>query len=222
MPASAIKDIEDSLEGLPDDRRAVERRKRLHEWIDAGHGACLLRGPEIASMVQDTFLHFDGDRYRLHAWVVMPNHFHVLFEPLDDWPLGKIVASWKKFTARKIKDYLRNANQEPERNANREIGGPRGENANREIGGPGRENANREIGGPGGENANRRLAGPGSANLPIGIDQPIWQREYWDRYIRNASHYENTVEYIHYNPVAAGLTGQPEDWPWSSAEAPRT
>jgi REP element-mobilizing transposase RayT len=63
-------------------------------------------------MVQSTFLHFDGVRYRLHAWVVIPNHIHVLFEPIEEWALAKIVASWKKFTARKIKDHLRRANQE--------------------------------------------------------------------------------------------------------------
>ena len=116
LPKSAIEQIERSLEGLPDERRKIERRKRLHEWVDAGHGSCILRHPDIADMAQSTFLHFNDMRYRLHAWVVMPNHTHVLFQPINDWPLSKIVASWKKFTARKIGDYLRVANQE--------IGGP--------------------------------------------------------------------------------------------------
>ena len=124
LPKSAIEQVEHSLEALPDDRRKVERRRRLHEWVDAGHGSCILRHPDMAEMVENTLLHFNNTRYRLHAWVVMPNHIHVLFQPIDGWALNKIVASWKKFTARKIRDYFRDAN--------REIGDPG--NANLPIG----------------------------------------------------------------------------------------
>ena len=42
-------------------------------------------------------------------------------------------------------------------------------------------------------------------------------REYWDRYIRNDSHLRHTIDYIHQNPVKAGLCREPPDWPWSSA-----
>ena len=60
---------------------------------------------------------------------------------------------------------------------------------------------------------NQRLA------LRIPEENRLWMREYWDRFIRNAEHYRNVVEYIHRNPVKAGLCCQPEDWPWSSANA---
>jgi len=55
-------------------------------------------------MVQGSLLAFDSQRYRLLAWVVMPNRVHVLFQPINGWTVAKIVASWKKFTARKICD----------------------------------------------------------------------------------------------------------------------
>lgn len=42
-------------------------------------------------------------------------------------------------------------------------------------------------------------------------------REYWDRYIRDENHYRKTIDYIHRNPVSAGLCARPESWPWSSA-----
>jgi len=45
----------------------------------------------------------------------------------------------------------------------------------------------------------------------------FWQREPFDRYIRNEQHYENAVRYIEHNPVKAGLGDKPEDWRWSSA-----
>ena len=60
-----------------------------------------------------------------------------------------------------------------------------------------------------------------AANLGLQLPQRevgrFWMREYWDRYIRNESHYRKTVDYIHQNPVSAGLCPTPEAWPWSSA-----
>jgi len=50
--------------------------------------------------VQDSLRHFDGERYRLHAWVVMPNHVHAVLTPLASHELSDIVGSWKHYTAR--------------------------------------------------------------------------------------------------------------------------
>jgi REP element-mobilizing transposase RayT len=80
----------------------AERRRRLDAMIDEGRGACLLRVPEFAAIVGDSLQHFDAMRYRLIAWVVMPNHVHVLIEQLEGFRLGDIVRSWKSFTAKEI------------------------------------------------------------------------------------------------------------------------
>jgi len=45
----------------------------------------------------------------------------------------------------------------------------------------------------------------------------FWQREPFDRYIRNGTHFRRTLTYIENNPVKAGLCGKAEDWQWSSA-----
>ena len=45
---------------------------------------------------------------------------------------------------------------------------------------------------------------------------PLWQGRFFDRAVRTAKEYHETVEYIHWNPVKAGLVSRPEDWPWSS------
>ena len=37
----------------------------------------------------------------------MPNHAHVLFSVMPAYPLGEIVGSWKRFTARKANEHLR-------------------------------------------------------------------------------------------------------------------
>jgi putative transposase len=74
--------------------------------LDVGLGACWLRQPKIASLVQDALLHFDGERYRLIAWCLMPNHVHVVFEIVDGHSLTDILRSWKSFTARQANSKL--------------------------------------------------------------------------------------------------------------------
>ena len=75
---------------------------QIDEWLDQGSGSCLLKDPANASVVADALRHFNGDRYELASFVVMPNHVHVLFRPLEGHALPEIVKSWKGFTSREI------------------------------------------------------------------------------------------------------------------------
>ena len=161
LPKTVLLRLEAELKTFPEEKRDAERRRRIEAWIDAGHGSCILRNSAIAGMTQQSLLRFDAHRYRLLAWVVMPNHIHVLFQPMNGWTVAKIVASWKKFTASKIYDHHQRTSE--------------------------------------------------------GSSSPIWHREYWDRYIRNQDHFQQAIDYIHLNPVKAGLSATPEAWPWSSA-----
>ncbi len=117
---------------------AVER------WLDAGHGACVLKEPACAEIVAGALRHFDGSRCGHLAWVVMPNHFHLLFVQRPEWPLEKLLHSWKRFTARRI-------------------------------------------------------------NESLGKTGPLWQRDYFDRLIRDRKHFANCVRYLRRNPQRANL-----------------
>ncbi|MGD0123729.1 MAG: hypothetical protein ABSF46_00115 [Terriglobia bacterium] len=44
----------------------------------------------------------------------------------------------------------------------------------------------------------------------------MWQPRFFDRALRTVKEYNEKVEYIHLNPVRAGLVSRPEDWRWSS------
>ncbi len=44
----------------------------------------------------------------------------------------------------------------------------------------------------------------------------LFQPRFFDRALRTVREYHRKVEYIHMNPVKAGLASRPEDWPWSS------
>ena len=75
---------------------------RIHEWLDAGYGSCLLARPEICRVVDDALNFFNGQRYALGEYIVMPNHVHVLLEPLGDHQLSEILHSWKSYSAKEI------------------------------------------------------------------------------------------------------------------------
>jgi REP element-mobilizing transposase RayT len=79
----------------------VDAVQQIDHELDSGLGAWWLRRPEIAALVQNALLHFDGDRCRLLAWCVMPNHVHVVIEILGNRSLSDIVRSWKSFTSRR-------------------------------------------------------------------------------------------------------------------------
>lgn len=106
LPAAVLEQIEVDLRTLPPSQQDMERRRRVEAWLDAGHGSCVLRRPEAAQCVVDTWRHFDGERYDLIAWVVMPNHVHVLVRVYEGVPLAIIVQSWKSHTARRIRPLM--------------------------------------------------------------------------------------------------------------------
>jgi REP element-mobilizing transposase RayT len=78
----------------------------LDETLNESHGDCHLRHPEIAGMVEAALKHFDGDRYELIAWSVMPNHVHAVVRPFEDYDLSGILQSWKSFSAKKANALL--------------------------------------------------------------------------------------------------------------------
>lgn len=135
------------------------RRERIEELMDAGYGACWLANDAVAGLVLDNWRHFDPLRYQLIAWVIMPNHVHLVIRLTTGESLARIVHSWKSYTGKRIDALM---------------------------------------------------------NLP-NEQHAIWQADYWDRYIRSEQHYLAAINYIHNNPVKAGLVNTPQDWCWSSA-----
>ncbi len=78
----------------------------LDRRLDAGYGACVLRRDAAAAIVQDALLFGDGERYRLLAWVVMPNHVHALCEVMPGVSLSTVVHAWKSYTAQQLNRLL--------------------------------------------------------------------------------------------------------------------
>ena len=79
---------------------------RVQEWLDSGYGACELGDARCREIVEDSLWHFAGERYALYAYVVMPNHVHVVFMPMGGRVQSEIVRDWKRFTAKAINEML--------------------------------------------------------------------------------------------------------------------
>jgi REP element-mobilizing transposase RayT len=71
-------------------------------YLDSGYGACDLALPEASGFVEAALRHFDGSRYLLDRFVVMPNHVHCLVLPFEGMSLKETTKSWKSFSGRRI------------------------------------------------------------------------------------------------------------------------
>jgi Rad3-related DNA helicase/REP element-mobilizing transposase RayT len=87
---------------LTDHERAELDRlhsERVEQCLDSGVGECFLRQDAVAQIVADALAHFDGERYRLIAWCIMPNHVHVIVQPMEGEDLPDILHSWKSYSS---------------------------------------------------------------------------------------------------------------------------
>ncbi len=130
----------------PDTEAGYHERfsERYLERLDQGHGACILKETECADAVEQALRFFDGQRYTLKCFAIMPNHVHVLARLHQDWPLERVVQNWKDRSAKNI-------------------------------------------------------------NAIRGTSGQVWQKSYFDRLIRSASHWEFVTHYIAQNPAKAHL-----------------
>ncbi len=80
--------------------------KTMEDLLDAGHGSCALARPEIGKLTETALRHFDGVRYELGDFVIMPNHVHVLVRPGETNSLENILQSWRALTAREANRIL--------------------------------------------------------------------------------------------------------------------
>lgn len=77
----------------------------MERYLDAGNGHCTLKDTQCREIVVEALKHFDGTRYALGGFVVMPNHVHTLVQPIGDATLASVMHSWKSYTAHAINRY---------------------------------------------------------------------------------------------------------------------
>jgi REP element-mobilizing transposase RayT len=117
----------------------------VERWLDAGDGSCVLRNSSAALIVGQAFQHFQGTRCQHYAWVVMPNHVHLLFSTCPGQDLPDLLRDWKGYTSRRI-------------------------------------------------------------NRLLDRSESLWQKDYFDRLVRNSDHFWNCARYIRNNSLKARLS----------------
>ena len=120
-------------------KREILLHKKMMEYMDMGHGECLLKYPDVRIIIEEAFRYVHDKMALVHAYVIMPNHIHIVLETKEEVKIQEVMHNLKRYTASKI---------------------------------------------------NKLLLREGN----------VWQREYYDRVIRNQTHYENAVKYIINNP----------------------
>ncbi len=156
--SNASSEIDVQRAGSPHSNKSKVREKlvMIDKYEDSGVGQCFMRDDRVAQIVKDTLFYYDGKKYKIIAWCIMPNHVHILIEVFNGFSLSEIIHSWKSFSAHQINKLLNRTGQ-------------------------------------------------------------VWMMEYFDRYIRDYEHFDKVVNYIHNNPVKAGLVKNPAEYRWSSA-----
>ena len=87
-----------------------EKKRKLEAWLDRGHGACWLRRDNVASLVEGVLREKDGIDFALCAWVIMPNHVHLVVDVWDT-PLSHLIRRWKGRSSRLAKIQLGGTNE---------------------------------------------------------------------------------------------------------------
>ena len=100
IPRHALERCVDEMNRLPDGN--LRYRRRLEQVMDSGLGECWLGKAEVAGLMQEQLLLGHGSAYDLHAWVIMPNHVHVLYRPAEGQTLGSVVGRWKSCVAHDV------------------------------------------------------------------------------------------------------------------------
>jgi len=116
----------------------------LDRLMDIGHGECQMRRPDCRAELEKSLRMFDGGRFLMHSWVMMPNHVHLLFTLPIGGKLERVIGAWKGYSAQDI-------------------------------------------------------------NVVLHREGPLWQKDYFDRMIRDWPHMVKVARYIRRNPVKAKL-----------------
>lgn len=182
-----------------DEEMSLLQRERLwfQEYEEQLHrcqtGPLWLQDERIAALVKEDFHHFDGDRYRLDAFCVMPNHVHTVLKPLPTTAEGKEAL----LNGRCVTD------------SENRIGDLKGQkDGQRDFIAVTFHSLASIL-----HSIKRHSAR--EANILLSRSGAFWQAESYDHYIRTDDEWDRTIRYVCNNPVKAGLVNNWREWRWT-------
>ena len=69
----------------------------LEKYADAGLGFTPFKEPHVADYMQHFLESYERDGMRFSAWVIMPNHIHLLTEPVGFISVDSFMKAWQGF-----------------------------------------------------------------------------------------------------------------------------
>ena len=92
--------------GLGIEKKHASEFEKYDAELNLGKGDCWLKDDHVAELVVKTLERFDGEKYDLLAWCIMPNHVHLILQPRLGYELPAILHSIKSWTAKAALRYL--------------------------------------------------------------------------------------------------------------------
>ena len=102
LPVGVLEHLNEELKQFKGDVE-IEKIRRIERLVDQGAGSCILREKQCAELVRDSLIFLDGHRFDLYAWVIMPNHVHMLARFNEGQSMPDGLHSLKSYTANEIK-----------------------------------------------------------------------------------------------------------------------
>ncbi|MDE6522299.1 MAG: transposase [Muribaculaceae bacterium] len=74
----------------------------MQKYMDAGYGSCVLKDPAVRRILVNAIDFFNNERFLSWAYVIMPNHVHMLATPAPGYELSTTISSVMRFSAKNI------------------------------------------------------------------------------------------------------------------------
>jgi putative DNA methylase len=186
---------------VPEGRRLTEHRERASKLFFVGYDEYLdndrtidwLARPQVAAMIRANLYHHNGRKYHLLAYCVMPNHVHVLLQPIPETDRGGGAGSEGRSRRQDA------TNSDP-------------------VGADGVHDETPDARSPLADIMHSLKSYTAhQANALLGRCGQFWQHESYDHWVRDEEELGRIVDYICANPVKAKLADEPQEWFFCSA-----
>ncbi|MDE5794040.1 MAG: transposase [Muribaculaceae bacterium] len=109
LPATKIQELNDLISQFKkanpepwDQETQIDYWKMIgpksERLLHNGYGNCLLRFPEVRKILIDSISYYDEKKYIVYAYIIMPNHVHMLIRPLGKYKIRDILHGIKGFS----------------------------------------------------------------------------------------------------------------------------
>ena len=120
LPSSVVRDLKNTIDTFNKNHPkpwSVEVKQQYWNLVgplkgrllDNGYGSCILKHQEAQDILKEIIFNRDGIDYNVIAYVIMPNHVHMLIQPYENITLSKILHSIKGLSALRINSALKRA-----------------------------------------------------------------------------------------------------------------